>query len=1642
MHTEVLKIDEFTFEEPLTLPREIKNEFKRDSVINSIKSKLNEKNAVVVLVGDKFTGKTTILKQFYQEFVYQTAAYFIQGDKYKDRVEFIFSDLCKQLLRMCSEKVQNKININDLDDYNRDRIIDAFGKIYSDLCIQAKRNKKFYYIIFDGIEELPEDVANEILAYLPSGDTNGVYVILSINTNSNLGISGNYVTLNVLNFSLAETQYILQEYVDDTNLIKRIHQFCNGLPAYINDFCVKIINDPQFISSESFETLPENYTQYINQIWGGIDFVENELLINIITVLLFAPENINLNECVEIFNITEDDILYIIKDNDFIRSENGSIFIPQIYSEFLKSKLADKKSYATGLLVKFYENQSLTDSKTVTFLSELYKEENNYSKLRELMTLQTINLNLEQLNETTSIRKSLGLLSEMSFYEEDWATYQKSIVTGGIMLEIKQTPPSLESEIKILSTLKKFNEAIKMTYMCSLEDDRAYLLSIICRALTKNGETIPTYVLEGINTFVDKIDIASDLSEDLIEKLVSISTNIFSADMQLALSIIKKIVEKSSTDVSKEKLMDYLLLKLFLKLSDDSAENSGIEEIMGAIDDSEIKDIINIATTTNAQSFSKVRSKLEVINDASAKMFYLINWCINHKTHNELLDVVEYTLNLFEDKVNHTLTLKDLRYLVETLENRNELERISEIINKVEKVKDSLNSRLKKEYVKLEISLSKLETKIELAKAQNRFLELIIFIESINELDIKCLGIIYLLQDGQYIMNDEFESYYDELKNKFNADFNRMLLQSANHYEISQEIFFELAKIEIDLAMIFFSKINTEKNRFRIFQQIIKAKVQTGNYTSDILDLINRLFHDEGYKDFLIFRLVYLLADNDYLLSEQELKKIKSLIMKIKLTQNKIISYSYLFRISYNYEQISINIYERIEKHIKELSLYEDKQKIVYYVIQNLNLKDFNLACRTYNLIKNENGSKSLLDKRLDNIHLHLISFLIKSLPKMDNSLNIQFYIKIICSNIDRCDSIIQQARLYNELGLKLIEANHVNFLEDFIIKYIEIFKLIENNFTILFELLENSGELLYLKNENYYFELLNKISYREIKEKSILNIVSYLATQKSARELVDLENLGLSINLEKAKKIVALIKMLKVDANVSVALKIFIQVLENSIKRSEYSIRELEALNFYKDIILYLEEILPDTINIQHKGYIILCKALFSKFRGLNLRNITVKRGLPSPEELYKEAKVIDNISDKIFVYCYIAHNSYKENQTLALTILEEAQTELEKIKNHIDKVDRAELIASTYLKIGNKNAAESIIHNIFEMIKKQNSQSFESENNYENLIELAYQINPQFAQTLSKNLDSPHESIEVSRTLQAMNYFTTPSKIKESRKKIPNKSLKSFYIKTLQSLNAGRGHIQTEKLIMETISKNHMQDLELTFLGLEWYIENLNRSNNHTSNLINVFNVLQEIIDFLFGLDSFVINNSELNPKIRKLYSLFNNNFTDNYVAGEGHKAKRDIINWINQNAKESLIIYDPYFSNKELDIFLEIHLKENIDIICTHKTIDRLLLKEMYIDEWTDISNQSPPIIHFNVLTSKDGVTPIHDRYIVGDNISLQLTTSINGFNTNDFKITELTEEQTEDIKNNVIYRTLNSPPKNHRNLTITTHKFYLE
>ncbi|MCH7322509.1 hypothetical protein LZ480_11455 [Solibacillus sp. MA9] len=1647
MKNVVLLPNVINMEPPATLPYSIEKEYTRDSILRNISSNLNDKNTAIVLLGDKFSGKTTVLKQFYHQNIHRTGIYFVQNDSYKDRIDYILGDICKQLLPMCSVKVQEKISNNDLDYFNADRINDAFRKIYLDLCNKARKESSKYYIIFDGIDKLSPDVATELISLIPPGDFNGVYIIISFETNYPINLNFNYLPVTVFNFSAAETEYILKDIIYDKALINNIHEFCDGLPAYINELSIKAENDPDIIRKGFSEGIPKDFSEYTDSLWCKIEHRSNTYELDLLAILTFSKEKLKLNTLCDFLPVSIEDIYEMNSENDFIRLEDEYISIPNIYYEYLKHKLVERELFANEFLINFYEKQDLMDVKTISMLSDLYLENNNYSKLRDLMSIQTIQYNIQEFNDTQNINNSLKLLSKMSFREQDWATYQKATIITGILNEIKGTPPTLEHEIRTLLTLRKFDEAIKTTYMCSLNEDRAYLLSVICREYTKINEPVPNAIIQEINDYLDKTKLFTEFNKELIDKLTSISTNLFPADMNLSLDIIKKIVEKSSADISKEKLLDYMLLKLFLKLGDEISEESGIEEITTSIDNSEIKNYLNFITTSSIESFDHVKERILQITDTSAKMFYLINWSINHKNNEQILEAIEFTLDLFINNIDHSLSIRDLRILIESLiENidNNDKEHVKIILVKAKDAKEKLTVGIKKENIKFSIIVSKIETYINKSSAQNQFLELINYVNSIEELDTKCLGLVILLQETLNILGEENIEYYNMLKNDFNSSFNKLIINAADHYSITSEIFYELSKCELNLTFIYFNKINTEKNRFRIYQHILKGIVETNQFKLEHLIKIFQLFRDPGNQDFLVFRLLQTLQEDEYILSRDEISRLKSVVLKIKLTQSKVISFSMLYNLSRNFLDLQEEIYDQMNIAIENLSVHQDRNKILYYIIKNISTDSVEKANKIYDTLLAQDSS-IFTDSRLSVMHTHFISILIKMIPELTKNQQLEFYIKSILSHIEKANFIVDKAMLLNELGIMLIKTNKHELLNLFAKKYFDIFTNYSENTAILFDLMRENSVLLYFKNENLYFELLEKVTYREYKETSILNNIIYLSSKKLATDINDLESLAVHINFETAKKIETLIGHLKIDSNISLALNIFAQVLENSITRSEYSIREVEISNFYNSLINQIAEIFPDSVNIQHNGYLILSKARFSKFRGLRLKNEGVRKKLPIPNELFNEAKSINNIADRIFVYTYIAKFCYREDSNLSELILSEAEKELEKILNYTDKIDRAELIAETYYQLGLNNSARQAIMKILEMLHYQKITKGDYNNkDLENLIELSHKIHPEFAQSLSKGFDSPNEKIEIKRTLQTMNFHSTPSKIKEA-KNVTGPSLKAFYIKTLKSLNSGRGHLYDETLIMETLNTLKVLELDIIFLALEWYIENINKSRaetNGVSKLNDQFSIIQHILDFIIGMDAYIVNNGNKNASVNNLYSLYDDKQIKHIRYGEGNEALRYLIEWINNNAKESLTIFEPYFSLDELHIFLKIFLKDNITIISAAKDEPKEEIQNAYINKWKELSNQAPPSISFITLSAPNAKTPMHDRYIIGDELSLELGTSINGFNTNDFKIKEVDSSETQNTLQNTIMPYLLNPPRIFEGNTIKIYKFQID
>lgn len=1628
-----------------TLPITCVNEFKRDNLIDSIEKSLNTNNSTVLITGESFSGKTTVLKQFYEEYQSETAAYFIQNDIYKDSMILMISDLCKQLLPMTSMKVKTRISEDNFDEFNVPQLIDAFGRIYNDLCTQAKKGNKKVFILIDGLDKLPSSILDELLNWLPKGDVNGVFIILSVTTNSTIHLPHKHLQLNIPYFSLPETHFILGDKVGSKIQIDQIQKFCSGLPPYINELSIKLAEDKEVLESEFFLDLPDNFQEYLERLWLKFESKYTSKLI--LGILVVSPYPIPKKDIIKLLELKTGEFEDAISEMDFLKYEEEDIICPPIYKSFLDKKLNEVKSESIDVLIKYYEYQNKEDPSTIGVLSKLYNQTGNYEKLKNILNTKTFISNLEQIKDFSSTKNHLKLLEEMSYSEEDWSTYTSAIFPGSLLSNVNRRSPALEEDIKTLLTLKEYQDALNLAYSCSLRDDRCYLLSLVSRTLKIDSNEMFPNVLVQIKEIVESDSFYDDISEDRIDKLINISTNLFPVDMDLSLRIVKKIVENKPATSSKDKLMDYMLLKLFLKIDTENNDSDSVKgyigELSSSIEKEEFKDFLSVAVTSNIKTFEEVRKKAESVSDTSAKMFYLINWCINNEENEELYKVANYVLDFFSQSVDHSFTMRDLRYLVTSILNINHEKELKELLIKIERAKKNLLNTPLQEFIKVELGIALIEKKINIDNFYERYLELVIFTdETVNDLDDKAILYSNLLSSYKLLLGDSDKPLYDEIRNNLIEAIKSILENSANQYAALHEAFYEISKYDYDLSCELLKGINTEKSRFRIYQNVCRGFLEKNTFSYAIVENIFKNFSDQGYQDYLLHTLIKEISLNNYPLESVDGEKIFSAILKIRTTHLKAICLGYLWTVEKLNESIKSKVYEKIKSMIDDIEEYSDKKRIGYYVIQTISRNSINIGRNLYDQI-NGKMPNNTSDSELNLIVKNLVELSIVSLPEVIKNPDPIFYVKTVCSHIERISESSTKVYLYNELGIKLISLKRLDLLSIFQEEYSQLITREWSDKNRRYELITHSSTLLYLINERFYFKILNEVDYIENKENSVLNVIKFLLTSRSSNDIFDFENFSFTTDINNLMKSLDLINQLQEDINIATCIRLLVQTLENSVKKNEYTIREGEIINVYNDVLQIIDRKLPDKNNISHNGYSLLIKSYFMKFLGMKLRNQKIKNELPKIESLHDELNSIPNTADRIFIMCTLAENYYISDMNLAIEMLKKAEEQAFTLKTFSDRIDRIEQIVQIYHTVGSKNAAEHLLRTLFEIvISKKKNNNLSDDIDLESIIELAHKVNPELAQTLSKNVDSPHEEKEIARTLQVLNYHINPSKMRGSVN-ITDDSLSNFFFKTLKSLNSGRGSIQPKDLPMESLSKLKSPSLKNIFMGLNWYLENIHliNINKNFSALNNEFATINELIEFVYQMNSILIEDSKLSSSVKDLYSLMASEKPTTYKEGEGEQALNYIVEWINENALDSLVIYEPYFSEEQLFLFMSLNIKQNITIISHRTTIEKEELLKIYKDKWRELCDHVPPSINFIVLTSNGGRTEMHDRVIIGDSVALKIGTSFNSFKNNTFSIEALDEEKVSEIKGKFILPILINPPKEYKGADITVHQFQL-
>ena len=203
----------------------------RDNIRSTIEAVLTAQTDLLVVEGEDGLGKTTLLAQFAARHPENAISLFIRAtSRWAYDPSILMMDLCNQLNWLLHEKeIDKQASIND----------GFLRSSFFALRRKAARKNNLYYLVIDGIDEIPTgepQIVADILDMLPLGIQHFRCLI-----------SGNFEQLSAIitprvrkkgfllpGFTPDETAHYLRDVVPDPITTHQIHKLCRGIPGHLS----------------------------------------------------------------------------------------------------------------------------------------------------------------------------------------------------------------------------------------------------------------------------------------------------------------------------------------------------------------------------------------------------------------------------------------------------------------------------------------------------------------------------------------------------------------------------------------------------------------------------------------------------------------------------------------------------------------------------------------------------------------------------------------------------------------------------------------------------------------------------------------------------------------------------------------------------------------------------------------------------------------------------------------------------------------------------------------------------------------------------------------------------------------------------------------------------------------------------------------------------------------------------------------------------------------------------------------------------------------------------------------------------------------------------------------------------------------
>lgn len=1615
-----------------TFPLAPDNEIFRESIIRNLAAMFNSKKTVILIEGPYSSGKTILLSQFSRFYSDRTISYFIKEDYWVSNVSGFLIDMCEQMLQISELNKDGKLDDLSISDLNESDLKRLFRKLYLNLISQAKKLKGPFYFVIDGLNLLQNNYGEEsILKYLPTGDSAGIYVLVSSIKGEKYNFSYEIIPMQL--FAREEAEKYLSDCLGK-NQISKVYDACDGMPGYLEEIRRQIREDTPI----SFEKLPEGFNNLLEKEWIKLNIDIN--VTNILSILTYFNNSIDYDALKNILTLEDDVIDTIISNISFIKfnKDNNSIELVKAYRPFLSEKLKNNQLNVYNYLINYYEKNT-DDQKYFLHLPSLYEKVNDYESLVKLLNVDSIMRFLGTEKKFFLVRRNFHILSEMAYQKKEYQRLTWSSLAESFFVRLITNPPAFENEIKALLSLNDIDKALKLSNSSVLPEDRLELLVIVCKHMTEKNISIPNDLYKILEETIDLIDNIDCFSEKMIDKLFYLCSELFSLKVELGEKLLNHIGKDdniadiiSLIENVNKKILDSLESNdLFL----DSINNISIEELSSI----SIKNLYSI----EGSDIHSLIEQVDKISNIQLKIHLLQSWCNVNKENPNVLIVINKTLLVMSETEIYTPTLADLRKLAQSLQNNNIKEDISKIINEIDILKTTAIRSPIDEFVRLELILATIEKRLAIGNAESRLYEVYLILDEVSDYDQRCIVLIRMLISLKDILPDD-NVLRNEIKNQLRKDYMKLLECSAEHYHATKIVLEILTLYDHHLAIYFASLLNLEIRRDSAYARIIFVYVSNRSEDYNLNFIIDNVvkIKNPHKKEYLIVNILKQISNNTKYLNKYY--KLFKLVEMLESNIGRSYALSYYLSIIEKYEDSKVdNLKISLIQSIDKIDSLMHRQNVAFTVVSIVsNYKD--LALKIFERAIQYKNYSALSDNRLYELYIESCELAISMVPDIIRDPEYNEKIGLIYKAIELIPSSYQRSSLTCDLALRALLTGREDIFNEYAKVVLEIIEKCLDDESIIASTVYISP-LLYEYERTLFFEKIESLNdtYRTI---ALNRVVKFLLSGQLPDVIVDMEKIKRNVDFPTALKVCELLNKMNDDVSIYSAISSLTNLLIDHGKNFKSILIDKHLLIIAEKLSGIIKQKLPDKKNIKHQGYVITCNACVSKIRDLNKTARSNKKWNDiclSWGELGRKALEIENPADRAYILKCNAINANIGQPNYSEKFLGEAEDCLSLINNHIDRIERYNVVAKGYAEISNYKAFEDLLEKSIEMAKIISNSEYRDQLIGE-IIESAYSYNPTFANDIAGKADNFSNKINPHEKVIELNLHSNPQKIEQYGNKkfgaILNRSLRNI----LKSVYSGRSIIQHDDVIARWIYNSLGQDFDTVKLATTWLIENTiisKKSINDRSYLNILFNGIIQLLHMTLQTNSVL---SQTVATINKENSL-NNILLPNVVIFSVGQKKEElswVMSWLAKNTKNYVKIYDPYFSENDLELLRALSTDIRVQILTSIKIEKLNNIQERYKKMWHSICDQKPPETHIFTFATNSGQTPMHDRYIVTDDSGLKIGTSINGFGNKDTSITFMNNEEKTEIERKIIDSFISNPPYSYKGERLVIRTYTLE